>query len=131
MLQCSLSLTIRNHDGNIVNQHKKATSLNYDTNSNNSPAKNSPTNKSPEQHAEFVEQLVTQTVAALNNAKNNPQALATAIQEFLNKATAANLKPEEMEDILGVNEPSIMDLADLSEADEDVVIDTFESFLNQ
>jgi hypothetical protein len=122
---------MRNHDGNTVNQHKKATSLNYDANSNNSPANNSPANKSPEQHAEFVERLVTQTVAALNNAKNNPQALATAIQEFLTKATAANLKPEEMEDILGVNEPSIMDLADLSEADEDVVIDTFESFLNQ
>lgn len=94
--------------------------MNYDANANNSP----------EQHAEFVTELSAQTVAALKNAQNNPQALAAAIQEFVAKASAANLKPEEMEDILGVNEPCIMDLADLSEVDEDVIIDIFENFSN-
>jgi hypothetical protein len=94
--------------------------LNYDANANNSP----------EQHVEFVTQLSAQTVTALKNAQHNPQALAAATQDFLAKASAANLKPEEIEDILGVNEPSIMDLADLCEADEDVVIDAFENFLN-
>ena len=56
--------------------------------------------------------------------------LRTAVQHYLDKAISANLDFEEIENILGVNEPSIMDLAMLSEEDEEIVVDAFEEFIN-
>ncbi|GGY72189.1 hypothetical protein GCM10011613_16430 [Cellvibrio zantedeschiae] len=70
--------------------------------------------------------LINVTVNALKAAKGNRDALASAITQFLNDARAAHLEIEEIENILGVNEPSIMDLAELSEDDEEIVIDAFE-----
>ncbi len=92
---------------------------------------NSVTDTSPEHHAEFIDWLSTQTVTALKNAQGNSPALQEAIQQYLLKATAASLALEEIENLLGVNEPCIMDLADLSEADEEIVIDAFEAFANE
>lgn len=86
---------------------------------------------SPEKHAEFIEWLSTRTVTALKNAQGNLPALQGAIQQYLASATAASLALEEIENLLGVNEPSIMDLAKLSEADEEIVIDAFEAFANE
>lgn len=86
---------------------------------------------SPEKHAAFTEWLSTQTVAALQAARGDNAALITAISEYLRAATRASLELEEIEDLLGINEPSIMDLAELSEADEEVVIDAFELALSQ
>ena len=92
---------------------------------------NSVTDTSPERHAEFIDWLSTQTVAALKNAQGNSSALQEVIQQYLLKATAASLALEDIENLLGVNEPCIMDLADLSEADEEIVIDAFEAFANE
>lgn len=92
---------------------------------------NSVVDSSPEKHVEFIEWLSTTTVSALKNAKGDSSALQEAIQQYLLKATAASLALEEIENLLGVNEPSIMDLAALSEADEEIVIDAFEAFANE
>ena len=85
---------------------------------------------SPEQRAEFIEWLTQVTVIALSQAENNASKLNAAVAQYLNTALAANLNAEEIENILGVNEPSIMDLAMLSEEDEEVVVDAFEEFIN-
>ncbi len=91
---------------------------------------NSVVDSSPEKHAAFIEWLSTNTVMALKNAQGNLPGLQEAIQQYLLTATAASLALEEIENLLGVNEPSIMDLAELSETDEEVVIDAFEAFAN-
>ena len=85
---------------------------------------------SPEQRTEFIEWLTQVTVAALNDAENDTIKLHAAVQQYLNTTIAANLDFEEIENILGVNEPSIMDLAMLSEEDEEIVVDAFEEFIN-
>lgn len=87
---------------------------------------NAITDKSPQKHAEFLEWLSTQTVSALKNAQGNPTALQEAIKQFLSQATEANLNSEEIEDILGVGKPCILDTAELSEDDEEIVITAFE-----
>lgn len=90
----------------------------------------SPTNTTPEQHAEFIASLTNITVTALKLAKGDAEALRIAVKEFVSDATNANLDPEEIENILGVNEANIMDLAELSEEDEEIVIDAFEQLFN-
>ena len=79
-----------------------------------------------EKRAEFIQWLVERTLTELKAAEGNPQALQEAIKHYYVTAIAANLAVEQVEDVLGVNEPSIMDLANMSEADEEVVIDAFE-----
>jgi hypothetical protein len=91
---------------------------------------NATTNLSAEKHAEFIQSLTEKTVAAFKQAEGNSDALGTAVKQFFSDARAANIDIEEIENILGVNEPSIMDLAELSEADEETVIDAFEQLLN-
>lgn len=86
---------------------------------------------SPEKHAAFTEWLSTHTVATLKAARGDDAALIAAITEYLRTATRASLELEEIEDLLGINEPSIMDLAELSDSDEEIVIDAFELALNQ
>lgn len=83
-----------------------------------------------EKHAEFIASLTNITVTALRLAKGDAEALKIAIKEFVSDATNANLTSEEIENILGVNESNIMDLADLSEEDEEIVIDAFEQLFN-
>lgn len=92
---------------------------------------NAVVDSSPEKHAEFIEWLSTNTVIALKNAQGDLPGLQEAVQGYLLKATAASLTLEEIENLLGVNEPSIMDLAELSAADEEIVIDAFEAFANE
>jgi len=81
---------------------------------------------SPETRAEFKEWLSEETVAALKSAQGNSAALQDAIQLFWLQSVAASLDKEEIENMLGVNEPSIMDLAGLSDEDEETVITAFE-----
>jgi hypothetical protein len=90
---------------------------------------NAITNPSVEKNIEFISSLINTTVIALQQAAGNSDALHAAIKQFFNDAMAANIALEEIENILGVNEPSIMDLAELSEDDEEIVIDAFEQFL--
>lgn len=87
---------------------------------------NAKNNVSPEKHAEFIGWLCEQTVAALKAAQGDASALQASIQQFFQRATAANLDMEEIENILGINEPSILDLAQLGEEDEDIAISEFE-----
>lgn len=91
---------------------------------------NAATDSSPETRAEFIEWLTQATLADLTAAAGDVRKLQAAVQQFLTKARSANLDLEEIENIFGVNEPSIMDLADLSEEDEDILIDTFEDLTN-
>lgn len=88
------------------------------------------TNNSPEQHDEFISELSETTLAAIVAANGNETALQDAVRDFFAKATEANLDLEEIEDILGVNEDCIMNQAELSEADEDIAIDTFDALVN-
>jgi ribonucleotide reductase alpha subunit len=91
---------------------------------------NSTTDTSPEKRAEFIDRLTQNTLTAFEAAQNDSQKLQAAVQHYINTAAAANLDLEEIENILGVNEPCIMDLADLSEEDEEIVINAFEQFIN-
>jgi hypothetical protein len=75
-----------------------------------------------------LENLIAQTAAGLKSAQGDQDALLNAITEFFAKATALGLGFDQIEDILGINEPSIMDLAQLSEPDEEIIIDAFERF---
>lgn len=84
---------------------------------------------SPEKHAAFTAWLSTETVNALQAARGDKAQLTSAITEYLRLATAASLDVEEIEDLLGINEPCIMDLAGLSDDDEEIVIDAFEAAL--
>lgn len=88
------------------------------------------TNNSPEQHAEFISELSNTTLAAIKAAQSDATALQEAVRDFFVKAIEANLELEEIEDILGVNEDCIMNQAELSEADEDTVIDAFDALVN-
>ena len=83
---------------------------------------------SPEKHAEFTDWLSAQTVSGLMSAQGNAENIQHVVMNYLQYATAAGLAIDEIENILGVNEPSIMDLAELSETDEETVINTFEKF---
>jgi hypothetical protein len=88
------------------------------------------TNTSQEEHDNFINELSEVTLAAIVAANGNEAALKEAVRDFFVKATEANLELEEIEDILGVDEDCIMNQAELSEADEDVVIDTFDALVN-
>ena len=83
----------------------------------------------PEKRAEFKAWLSEETVANLKSAQGNSAALQDAIQLFWLRAVAASLDLEEVENMLGVNHPSIMDLAGLSNEDEEIVITTFEKLI--
>ncbi|WP_039913242.1 hypothetical protein [Cellvibrio mixtus] len=89
------------------------------------------TNNSPEDRAAFFQWLTSQTVSALQAARDNETALHDAIRTYVKHALAAHLSFEEIEDLLGISEPSIMDLAELSEADEESVVDAFEDLCNE
>ncbi len=91
---------------------------------------NAATDSSPETRAEFIEWLIQTTLSDLKAAAGDVPKLQAAVQQFLAKATSANFELEEIENIFGVNEPSIMDLAELSDEDEDILIDTFEDLTN-
>ncbi len=86
---------------------------------------------SPEKLAEFIEWLSFQTVAALKSAAGDSQALQQVIHDYFLQATTAKLAIEDIENNLGVNEPCIMDLAELSDEDEEIVITAFEKFTNE
>ncbi len=88
------------------------------------------TNTSDAERAAFIQWLTDQTVAELKAAHNNETAIQTAIKNYVKHALAANLPFEDIEEILGINEPCIMDLAELSDADEEAVVDAFEDLCN-
>lgn len=94
------------------------------------PAYNASTNNSDADRSAFIDWLTAQTVAELQAARANESALHQAIKNYVAHALNAELSFEDIEEILGINEPSIMDLAELSEADEEAVVDAFEDLCN-
>lgn len=80
----------------------------------------------PESRAALIAQLTQVTLAELNAAAGDGLKLQAATQSYVNRARAAHLAVDDMENILGIDEPSIMDLAQMSEADEEIVIAAFE-----
>jgi hypothetical protein len=74
--------------------------------------------------------LVQKTVIAFKAARGDEESLAAAVTAFHKAALTAGIPPEEIENALGVNENCIMDLAELSEADEEILITTFEEISN-
>lgn len=89
------------------------------------------TNTSPVDRAAFLQWLTAQTVTALQAARDNELALHDAIKTYVERALAAHLDIEAIEDLLGISEPSIMDLAQLSEANEAIVVAAFEDLCNE
>ncbi len=89
------------------------------------------TNNSPEDRAAFYQWLTDQTVAEFQAARDNEEGLHIAVGNYVKHALAAHLTFEEIEDLLGISDPSIMDLAQLSEADEESIVDAFEDLCNQ
>ena len=88
------------------------------------------TNTSDEDRTAFTQWLTEQTVAQLQAARGNETAIHAAVQIYVKHALDAHLPFEEIEELLGINEPCIMDLAELSEADEEAVVDAFEDLCN-
>ena len=74
--------------------------------------------------------LAQNTANAFKAARGDEKALVTAMTAFYEGAMAAGIPLEEIENALGVNENCIMDLAELSEADEEILIATFEDISN-
>ncbi len=89
------------------------------------------TNNSPADRAAFYQWLTNQTVTEFQAARNNEEALHSAVGNYVKHALAAHLSFEEIEDLLGISEPCIMDLAQLSEADEEAIVDAFEDLCSQ
>ena len=98
----------------------KGIPLNYDARTNTSDA----------DRAAFIQWLTDQTVAQLQAARGNETAIHEAVKIYVKHALDAYLPFEEIEEVLGINEPCIMDLAELSEADEEAVVDAFEDLCN-
>jgi hypothetical protein len=94
------------------------------------PAYNASTSTSDSERSAFIDWLTAQTVAELQAAHDNEAALHQAVKNYVQHALAAELAFEDIEEILGINEPCIMDLAELSEADEEAVVDAFEDLCN-
>lgn len=94
------------------------------------PGYNANTNSSEADRTAFIQWLTEQTVSELQAARDNEAALHQAIKNYVKHALAAELAFEDIEEILGINEPCIMDLAELSEADEEAVVDAFEDLCN-
>lgn len=88
------------------------------------------TNTSEVDRTAFIQWLTEQTVAELQAARENEHAIHTAVKNYVKHALDAHLPFEDIEEILGINEPSIMDLAELSEEDEEAVVDAFEDLCN-
>lgn len=88
------------------------------------------TNTSEADRAAFIQWLTTQTVTELQAARDKESAIHDAVKNYVTHALNAHLPFEDIEEILGINEPSIMDLAELSEADEEAVVDAFEDLCN-
>jgi hypothetical protein len=95
--------------------------MNFDAKTNNSPA----------DRAAFYQWLTEQTVAELQAARADEAALHKAVGNYVKHALAAHLSFEEIEELLGISEPCIMDLAELSETDEEWVVDAFEDLCNE
>lgn len=88
------------------------------------------TNNSEQDHSAFIQWLTEITVTELQAARGNESAIHTAVQHYVKRALDAHLPFEEIEEVLGINEPCIMDLAELSEEDEEAVVDAFEDLCN-
>jgi hypothetical protein len=80
----------------------------------------------PEHTPAYSEWLTQVTADQFKTAAENQQKLEAAVKVFITAAKTAGFELEEIENILGVNDNCIMDLAELSETDEDIVIDHFE-----
>lgn len=80
----------------------------------------------PEHTSAYSTWLIQTTADQFKAAAENPAQLESAVEVFLTAAKSAGFELEEIENILGVNDDCILDLADLSETDEDIVIDHFE-----
>lgn len=89
------------------------------------------THPSAEDRAAFIQWLTDKTVAELQAARESESAIHLAVKNYVTLALAAELAFEDIEEILGINEPCIMDLAELSEADEEAVVDAFEDLCNE
>lgn len=88
------------------------------------------TNTSDADRTAFIQWLTNQTVVELQAARDNAPAIHDAVKAYVKLALDAHLPFEEIEEILGINESCIMDLAELSEADEEAVVDAFEDLCN-
>jgi hypothetical protein len=104
--------------------------VNTPINQTAAPAYNASTNTSSADRSAFIDWLTANTVAELQAARDNEAALHQAIKTYVQHALTAELAFEDIEEILGINEPCIMDLAELSEADEEAVVDAFEDLCN-
>jgi len=82
----------------------------------------------PEQLPTALTELTQLTVESLSAVRGDKKQLENAMLSFLEKCKELNLNIEQIENMLGVNEQSIMDLAQLNESDEEVLIDFFEDW---
>ena len=89
------------------------------------------TNTSEQDRAAFIKWLTETTIAEFKAARGNETALHSAVQRYVKHALDAHLPFEEIEEVLGINEPCIMDLAELDEDDEVAVVDAFEDLCSQ
>lgn len=86
-------------------------------------------NSSPER-TDATDLLIASTVTSLKKSAGDRDQLTQAVSQFYSAAVSTGIELENIEDILGVNQGCIMDLAELSEEDEEIVIEAFEAISN-
>jgi hypothetical protein len=75
---------------------------------------------------EFKDWLTKETVNDLKRSEGKPEELKSCIFLFLNRAYEAHLDPDEIVNMLGVDQTSILELANLEGADEQIVLKSYE-----
>ncbi|RPI78517.1 MAG: hypothetical protein EHM45_06255 [Desulfobacteraceae bacterium] len=77
-------------------------------------------------HSEFKEWLANETVSALIVSKGKPEEIKACVFLFLNRAYEAHLDADEIVELLGIQKPSIIDMAGLQGEDEETVLSSYE-----
>jgi len=85
------------------------------------------TNDSDDDYFDYIEWLKKTTAAHLQNIKSDPQKQRQVILDYWKRGLKANLGPSELIDFLGVDTPSIVDLADYTEKESDTIMEISDS----
>lgn len=77
-------------------------------------------------HSEFKEWLANETVSALIVSKGKPEEIKACVFLFLHRAYEAHLDADEIVQLLGIQKPSIIEMAGLLGEDEKAVLSSYE-----
>ncbi len=83
-------------------------------------------NRDPARREAFIEWLVAEAVSGLQRAAGDAESLRAVVFLYLNRGYEAGLGADVICDRLGITERSVLVRAELSEVDQQAVLDAFE-----